>query len=221
MNSMTVFIGENGSGKSTLLDTLAGIQSRVKGELLFKGNPLAAKSPPQLARSISSLGQSDLNITDLPVWMRVAQGFIPHEGTAFVPNAAHRAAITAIAEELKFSHCLNRRLGQLSGGERRRVNIARALIDARQEVIVLDEPFANLDVGHQPVVVDALLRRHQAGQSVVCAIQQLHLVPSLGGNVVGLRCGRTVTQGSAAEVLNERYLFETGRKGRLVERRRL
>ena len=144
--------------------------------------------------------------------MRVAQGFIPHEGTAFVPNAAHRAAITAIAEELKFSHCLNRRLGQLSGGERRRVNIARALIDARQEVIVLDEPFANLDVGHQPVVVDALLRRHQAGQSVVCAIQQLHLVPSLGGNVVGLRCGRTVTS-SAAEVLNERYLFEIfGRK---------
>ena len=216
--AITTIIGENGSGKSTLLNCLAGLVPICSGSLCIESQMLSNLSPLDIAKSISSLGQSDVKIADMPVWMRVSQGFYPHEGASFVPNAQQQNAIEAIAQELAFHHCLHRQLGQLSGGERRRVNLARALVDPRPKAIVLDEPFANIDIGHQPLVVDALHKRHQSGQSIICAVQQLHLVPDLGGEVLGMRCGQLEATGSASEILTEANLEKLfNRKGRLVQ----
>ena len=216
--SITTIIGENGSGKSTLLNSLAGITPVRAGEIRFEGQVLSSLSRLERAKSISSLGQADINVKDMPVWMRVSQGFYPHEGASFVPSTQEQNAIEEVAHELAFDHCLHRQLGQLSGGERRRVNLARALVDPRPKVILLDEPFANIDIGHQPLVVAALLKRHQGGQTIICAVQQLHLVPDLGGEVLGMRCGQLETCGSASEILTEDNLEKLfSRKGRLIQ----
>tara|TARA_B100000683_G_scaffold270880_1_gene310709 strand:- start:942 stop:1745 length:804 start_codon:yes stop_codon:yes gene_type:complete len=216
--SITTIIGENGSGKSTLLNCLAGLVPTHSGAICFEGQMLSNFSPLEIAQSISSLGQSDVKISDMPVWMRVSQGFYPHEGASFVPNAEQQNAIEAIAEELAFHHCLHRQLGQLSGGERRRVNLARALVDPRPKAIVLDEPFANIDIGHQPLVIDALHKRHQTGQTIICAVQQLHLVPELNGTVLGMRGGQMEASGAASDILTDAQLEKLfNRKGRLVQ----
>jgi ABC-type hemin transport system ATPase subunit len=92
------------------------------------------------------------------------------------------------------------------------------LIDHRPKAILLDEPFANIDIGHQPLVIAALQRRQQAGQAIVCAVQQLHLVPDLGGQVLGLGCGHLEVNGPALDILTETNLEKLfRRKGRLVQ----
>ena len=215
--SLTTIIGENGSGKSTLLNCLAGLLPIRSGEILFEGQSLSVLSRLEMAKAISSLGQGDINVPDMPVWMRVSQGFYPHEGASFVPNAKAQKAIEDVAHEFAFHHCLHRKLGQLSGGERRRVNLARALVESRAKVIVLDEPFANIDIGHQPLVVNALKKRHQTGQTIICAIHQLHLLPDLGGDVLGMRCGQLEASGLASEILTETNIEKLfSRRGRMV-----
>ena len=97
------------------------------------------------------------------------------------------------------------------------MNLARALVEPRAKAIVLDEPFANIDIGHQPLVVNALKKRHQAGQTIICAIHQLHLLPDLGGDVLGMRCGQLEASGLASEILTETNIEKLfSRKGRMV-----
>jgi iron complex transport system ATP-binding protein len=211
-------IGENGSGKSTLLNALAGLIRPHEGHITLHGKSILDYSPRHLAQHISSVGQSDIRIADMPVWARIAQGYIPHFGTTFHPGPKELQAIQQLAKQLHLSECLQRTLGQLSGGERRRVHLARALINPLSEILILDEPFANVDIGHQPLIVNALRKRLECGHTIICALQQLHLVLELGGTVLGLKDGKKVVFHKPEEALTENNLNVLfNRKGRLYQ----
>ncbi len=199
-------IGENGSGKSSLLNTLAGLIPIHSGTVNLNDKSLHEHGPQKLAQQISSLGQNDIQIFDMPVWSRIAQGYIPHQSATFFPGPHETEAITQIAQRLQIDNCLNRHLGQLSGGERRRVHLARALVNPKPQIIILDEPFANIDVGHQTLVVELLRERLQQGHTIICSIQQLHLVFELQGNVLGLKDGQKIMMGPPHAALTETNL---------------
>ena len=180
---MVTVIGENGSGKTTLLNTLVGLTPVQKGTVSLHGKPIQTYETHLLAQQISSLGQSDIRIDDMPVWSRISQGFIPNRGPAFVPGPKETAWIQNIAERLKIADCLDLTLGQLSGGERRRVHLARALVNPSPQIIILDEPFANIDIGHQTLITTILRERESS---------RLHrylrcTTTSLGGRIRGTR----------------------------------
>ena len=203
---MLTVIGENGSGKSSLLNTLAGLIPIQSGTVNLNNASLHEQSPQELAQQISSLGQNDIQIFDMPVWSRIAQGYMPHQGATFFPGAHETEVIKQIAQRLQIDHCLDRLLGQLSGGERRRVHLARALVNPKPQIIILDEPFANIDVGHQPLIVEIIRERQQQGATIICSVQQLHLVVELQGDVLGLKKGRQIVLGPPKEALTEENL---------------
>jgi ABC-type Mn2+/Zn2+ transport system ATPase subunit len=107
---------------------------------------------------ISSIAQHDTALGDTLVRTRIEHG---------------GEAIEAIAEELQISHLLNRRLKTLSGGERKRVHIARCLVDEKAQVYLLDEPDAGLDTQGKQQLASALKRRAQAGKSIFLALHDL------------------------------------------------
>lgn len=209
-------IGENGSGKSTLLNALSGLIKPSQGVILLNDQNIQTQSAQYLARQITSIGQSDVNIADMPVWTRIAQGYIPQLGATFYPGPQEQQAIKDLAKDLELEDCLERTLGQLSGGERRRVHLARALIHPSSKVMILDEPFANVDIGHQPVILKVLRERINAGHTLICALQQLHLVFELGGMALGLKKGKKVVFEEPVRALQENNLkLLFNRKGRL------
>jgi ABC-type Mn2+/Zn2+ transport system ATPase subunit len=143
---------------------------------------------------------------------------MPHLGATFHPGPQEQQAIEELALQLDLQDCLERTLGQLSGGERRRVHLARALIHPSSEILILDEPFANVDIGHQPVILKVLKERIHAGHTIICALQQLHLVLELGGIVLGLKKGKKVVFQEPKVALQEDNLnLLFNRKGRLYQ----
>ena len=79
-------------------------------------------------------------------------------------------------------------------------------MNPKPQIIILDEPFANIDVGHQPLIVEIIRERQQQGATIICSVQQLHLVVELQGDVLGLKEGRKIVLGPPKEVLTEENL---------------
>jgi iron complex transport system ATP-binding protein len=117
-----------------------------------------------------------------------------------------RSAIAHAAEQVGVEALLARPLSGLSGGERRRVEVARALVDDEADVVLLDEPFAGVDVRHQPLVIAALKRRAAAGAAVAVSIHQLDVVLRLADDVLALVDGRQVACGRLDEVFTDATL---------------
>ena len=199
--AVTALIGPNGSGKSTLLRVLAGALKPEAGGVDLDGASLASMSPGVIARRLAHLPQgpvapSELTVAEL-VWRgrypyrRLLRGGSPDDLRA-VAQAMTLAGVTALAD---------RAIGTLSGGERQRAWIALALAQ-EPEVLLLDEPTTFLDIAHQAELL-MLLRtlNEQSGLTVVIALHELSHASQLASRIVGLREGRLVLDGTAAEVL--------------------
>lgn len=199
---VTVLVGENGAGKTTLLDHLAGVRRPSVGRVLLGGTPLHSLAPRERAQRIASLAQHPPTPGDLAALARIAQGLAPRRGFgALIDEETTRRAM-AVAEELGVGHLLHRPLGALSGGELRRVHLARALVDERADAYLLDEPHAGVDVRHQPLVSRALRRRAERGAVVVASVHDLSVALDLADRVVGIRDGRIVVHGPPEEALS-------------------
>jgi len=143
----TSIIGPNGAGKSTLLKALAGLLPH-QGEVSLPGLPAGEQGARAKARHLSWLGQNEHGADDLTVYDIVMLGRLPHQPWLGAPSEADRAAVRQALDMTQAWDWRERSLGQLSGGERQRVLLARALA-VQADVLLMDEPLANLDPPHQ------------------------------------------------------------------------
>lgn len=198
---ITVVVGENGAGKSTLLDVTAGVLRPVRGTVALDGTTLVSMTSRARACAVASLGQDDDVGLQVVVAERIAQGLAPRRGLQALYDDEIAAHVHAVAVEVGLVEKLDERVDRLSGGQRRRAGIARALVDDRVRVIVLDEPFSGLDAGASALVVAALQRRAQAGVAVVVSVHDVATALALGGRLLGVRAGEIVVDGALPDVL--------------------
>jgi iron complex transport system ATP-binding protein len=169
----TCIVGPNGAGKSTLLKVLAGLLPHG-GQVQLQGQSLQALRGRERARRLSWLGQNEGTADDLTAYDVAMLGRLPHQPWLGAPTAADHAAVEQALRATQAWDWRERPLGQLSGGERQRVLLARALA-VQADVLLMDEPLANLDPPHQ---VDWLLLVRElvaAGRTVVSVLHEISL----------------------------------------------
>jgi cobalamin transport system ATP-binding protein len=194
-------LGPNGAGKTTVLRALAGL-TRFRGRVALVGETASSLSTRAIARRVALVPQQPVVPHDMTVAEYVLLGRTPHLRSLAQEGPRDRCIAAAAVARLGLEPFVGRRLGSLSGGELQRVLIARALAQ-EAPILLLDEPTASLDIGHQQDVLELVdeLRR-EAGLTVVAAMHDLTLVAQYGDRIVLLDGGRVVSEGSAREVLS-------------------
>lgn len=190
-----VIAGPNGAGKSTLIRMIAGLNAPSSGELLLGGRPYSRIGITERARSIAYVGQSDDTDGRLTVSQYVALGNLPHRRAS-----GARAALEATGSALALAGLEalgGRRMGDISGGERQRAKIARAVCQ-KPAILVLDEPTNHLDPSARGELLSLV---SGLGITVVAALHDLTLIESFASHVALLRGGALVAYGHPAEVL--------------------
>ena len=195
-------IGPNGAGKTTLLRAIAGLV-RYEGTVLIHDRDARSLRRRELARQIAVVPQEPLT----PAWLTVSEyvllGRTPYLGALAREGQADRDAAARALERLDLLSFRDRQLGTLSGGERQRVVVARAL-SQEAGIIILDEPTAALDIGHQQQALELLDRlRAESELTLIAAMHDLTLAALYADRIVLMDGGRVVADGTAAEVLTE------------------
>ncbi len=194
-------LGPNGSGKTTLLKTIAGALVPQAGEVRFEGRRLAEWARRDTARRLAYVPQETFAPFDFTVLDIVLMGRYPHLGTFALEGPADLAIAHASLEATGTAAFEDRLFSTLSGGEKQRVVIASALAQ-EPELLLLDEPTASLDIGHQFDVHDLLLRLNgERGMTIVMSTHDLNFAASLCRSLVLLRDGRVLAQGPTESVL--------------------
>ncbi|MFM9849488.1 MAG: ABC transporter ATP-binding protein [Hyphomicrobiaceae bacterium] len=196
---ITAVIGPNGAGKSTLLRAMAGLLPLEAGSIDFDGRALHSLERTELARSIAYLPQERIVHWPLAVERVVALGRLPYRA-GMMPDARDHAAVDAAMHTMDVSGLAHRPVSQLSGGERARVLVARALAQ-ESRVLIADEPTAGLDPAHALGLFGTFGQLAAEGRAVIVALHDLTLAARFCHHVVLLVAGRVAADGPAADVL--------------------
>ena len=195
-------IGPNGSGKTTLLRAIAGLVG-YEGAIALHGTPASTLGRRELSRLVALVPQEPVT----PPWMTVAEyvllGRTPHLGPLARESRADFDAAARSLERLDLLEYRDRLLGTLSGGEKQRVVVARALAQ-EAPIVLLDEPTAALDIGHQQQALELLdLLREESQLALVAAMHDLTLAAQYADRMILLDAGRVVAEGEPQDVLTE------------------
>jgi ABC-type Mn2+/Zn2+ transport system ATPase subunit len=185
--SLLAVIGPNGAGKSTLLKAIAGLLQPFSGTIDVLGGP-----PGREARRIAYVPQAEVVDWAFPVTVGdvVMMGRVPLIGVGRMASALDRAAVADALRTVGMTDAVDRQVGRLSGGQRRRVFLARA-IAARPDLYLLDEPVTGVDATTQEDLMDVLEAEARSGRTVVatthdlaCAAQRFHQAAFVNGRIV-------------------------------------
>jgi iron complex transport system ATP-binding protein len=196
-------VGPNGAGKSTLLKALAHLLP-YQGEVRLNARPMAQWSARSRAQQLAWLGQNEVADAQVIAWDAVMLGRLPHQAWLATPTAADRAFVEAALRATGAWGCRNRLLGQLSGGERQRVLLARALA-VQAQVLLMDEPLANLDPPHQADWLRVVRSLTTQGKAVVSVLHELSMALR-ADQIVVLAQGRVLHQGASTSLATHRAI---------------
>ena len=194
---LTGLIGSNGAGKTTIFRVVLGLLSPTSGRVLINGRPR-----PRRNRSVGYVPQKISLDPDMPLRSRdlVALGLDGHRLGVSLPSARRRQLVDEMLEAVDATRFADTRVGSLSGGEQQRVMIAHALISGPQ-LLLLDEPLANLDIRSEQEVVGLLARiAKERDLAVLISAHDLNPVLPVVDRVVYVAHGR-VASGTTDEVV--------------------
>ena len=195
-------IGPNGAGKTTLLRAIARLVP-YRGSIRLDRRSSEELHRAELSRLVAVVPQEP----STPPWMTVAEyvllGRTPHLGPLAKEGARDREAAARALARLDVLDHGTRTLGTLSGGEKQRVVVARALAQEAR-IVLLDEPTAALDIGHQQQALELLdSLRAESGLTLLAAMHDLTLAAQYADRMVLLDTGRVVADGAPVDVLSE------------------
>lgn len=199
-------IGPNGSGKTTLLKTLSHLLEPQEGGILFEQTPLKTMDRAEIARKIAVVPQETQLLFPFSAMEIVLMGRSPYLGRRLFESEKDVEIARRVMEwtgTLPFSE---RSIDELSGGERKRVFIARALAQ-EPEVILLDEPTANLDIHHQIDFLELILSLNQGkGLTILMASHDMNIASEFCDRLVLLKRGRIYRIGTSEEVITKEHI---------------
>ncbi|MFA8440642.1 manganese/iron ABC transporter ATP-binding protein [Yoonia sp.] len=180
--TITALVGVNGAGKSTLFKAIMGFVPAAKGEISVLGMPVSEALRQNI---VAYVPQSEEVDWTFPVLVEdvVMMGRYGHMGFFRRPKQADHAAVTDALARVNMSEFRKRQIGELSGGQRKRVFLARALAQEGR-VILLDEPFTGVDVQTEEAIIDLLRDLRDEGRVILVSTHNLGSVPEF--------CDRTV-----------------------------
>jgi iron complex transport system ATP-binding protein len=194
-------IGPNGSGKTTLLKILDHLLSPQQGEILFDHVPLKTMHRRDIAKRVAVVAQEAYSLFPFRVVEMVLMGRSPYLGHLMFENDKDLAIAKKAMEWTEILPISERSIDELSGGERKRVFIARALAQ-EPEVILLDEPTSNLDIHHQIEFLDLILSlNRERGLTIFIASHDLNLASEFCDRLILLQKGVIYKIGIPKEVI--------------------
>ncbi|MEV5650042.1 ABC transporter ATP-binding protein [Nocardia sp. NPDC052254] len=197
-------VGPNGAGKTTLLRTLAGLLRPRRGAVRFGGADLHTMPPRRRARTVALVGQDEQPPADLRAGEVVALGRTPYLPPWGAGSRAERRAVAEALRAVDLDGFADRPVQRMSGGERQRVLLARAVAQGGP-LLLLDEPTNHLDITHRLALLDLV---RELGRTVVIALHDLTLADRYCDRVLVLDDGRARALRPPAEALSTAVLAE-------------
>ncbi len=202
-------LGPNGAGKSTLLRLLAGGLRPGSGEVHLMSAPIQSLPHAERAKRVAFVPQESRPVFDLPVMSLVLLGRAPHLGLLGVEGPRDREIAREALAFTDTDALAERPFSRLSSGEKQRVMLARALAQ-QTPVVLLDEPTAFLDLGHQHQTYELLSRlRRERGVTLVIASHDLNLAARHCDRLILMTGGAVVAEGEPASVLTPDRIART------------
>lgn len=191
-------VGPNGSGKSTLLKCLADFHTPKEGKIELKGEDIMDFSLNEKARVLGYVPQIEDVTFPSTVFDTILMGRKPY--ISWKPSKKDKKVVTDIIKKLGLEHIAMRDINELSGGQRQKVFIARALAQ-EPEILILDEPTSSLDLKHQLEVLSMIKKQSERGISVLLAMHDLNMAVRFSDKVVMLKEGKIFASGGM-EIIN-------------------
>ena len=198
---LVALVGPNGAGKSSAIRALAGLLPLSSGRVCLRDRAVGSLTPQVRAERVAYLPQERRIAWNMPA-MEVAALGAPFLSSGEALLRAH-AALKAV----EVDHLADRGVAEMSGGERARMLLARALT-AQSEALLVDEPIAGLDPDAQLMVLDLLRARAKAGQAVLVSLHDLGLAARHADRVIVMHRGRVVADTVPTQALTPEIMAE-------------
>jgi len=201
---MLGIIGPNGAGKSSLLRCLYRYIKPDSGSISLFGHNISQFSAKEFARQVAVVLQDTPHHFDLTTEQLVAIGLTPHKGPFDLTTSADRRRVADALDKVGLTHKAGQVYEHLSGGEKQRALIARAIVQ-QPKLLILDEPTNHLDIRYQIQIMELL---RTIGISVITSIHDLNLASAMCDQILLLDDGRGIAHGAPKSVLTEERICD-------------
>ena len=200
-----ILLGINGSGKTTLFKTILGIQKPESGSIRFDGEDLLKLSRAERARRVAYVPQS-IHFGALSVFDTVLMGRVAYFG--YKAGREDEEAVRRILHDMQLEDYAERNVEQLSGGERQKIAIARALAQ-EPRLLVFDEPTGNLDIANEQLILSEARRvAREKGIGILTSLHDLNQALELGDRFFFMKDGQ-IRRAGGAEIMTAALIRET------------
>ena len=206
-------IGPNGAGKSSLMRCIYRVTKPTAGSVHINGRNVWELSGKQAARTTAVILQEQNDYMGLTVYDVVAQGLTPHKGLFEWDNAEDKTMIASLLSEMELDSLAQQPFSNLSGGEKQRAFLARALLQSPQ-LLMMDEPTNHLDIHFQ---LEVLRKVKSLPITVFASFHDLNLAAAFCDELIVLEGGRLCAQGTPEQVLTEDLISKVYRNCCIVD----
>jgi iron complex transport system ATP-binding protein len=199
-------LGPNGAGKSTLLKLINGFLKVEAGEILISGKDVSKWKQEELAKVVTYIPQENYIQYNFTVEEIILMGRYPFISLWQDYSGQDRAIVDKIIQDLDLVHLRTKFINQLSGGEKQRTLIARAIAQD-SDYILLDETFSHLDINHQIEILNIMKDLHQIkGKSIIMVSHNINLAANYSQRMIALKSGQLIADGSPESVITSENL---------------
>ena len=200
-----ILLGKNGSGKTTLFQNLLGIVTPRSGSIRFDGEDLLKLPQRQRARRIAYVPQH-IHFGALTVYDSILMGRVSYFGLR--AGASDRAVVERLLAEMQLEHLAYRNAENLSGGEKQKIAVARALAQ-EPKLLIFDEPTGNLDIANEELIIEEAKRvAHEHGIAILSSLHDLNQALYFGDRFFFLQ-GGAIRHAGGEEIVTPEVIRET------------